>query len=69
MGKTMTYESLTGRKFNGCHQLAVLLTQHMTPRQAIAVCRENGWHGVGEAVREQARIVTAQPAAAQRVRH
>jgi hypothetical protein len=65
----MTYESLTGRKFNGCHQLAVLLTQHMTPSQAIAVCRENGWHGVGSAIREQSRIVTAQPPARPAARH
>lgn len=57
----MTYEALTGQKFNGCHQLAVLLTQHMTSGQALAVCRENGWHGVGLAITEQAKMVTALP--------
>ncbi len=57
----MDYDTLTGQKFNSCHQLALLLTRHMEPRQAIAVCRENGWDGVRTALEEQQHIVTALP--------
>lgn len=49
----MSYEALTGLKFNSCHQLAVLLTQHMPRQQAIDVCRENGWDGVLKVLEEQ----------------
>lgn len=58
MGFQMSYETLTGQKFNSCHQLAVLLIQHMPRQEAIDVCRENGWDGVLKALEEQRFIVT-----------
>jgi len=57
----MNMATIMGRKFNGCHQLAVLLTRHMDREEALAVCRENGWDGVTRALEEQRTIVTAQP--------
>jgi hypothetical protein len=54
----MDKDSILGRKFDSCHQFAVLLTQHLGPRQAIDVCRENGWDGVRRALEVQSEMVT-----------
>ena len=62
----MNMATIMGRKFNGCHQLAVLLTRHMDRDEALAVCRENGWDGVTRALEEQGAIVTAQQPASTR---
>ncbi|MEX2648010.1 MAG: hypothetical protein WD673_03250 [Alphaproteobacteria bacterium] len=61
----MNRNTLLGRKFDSCHQLAVLLTRHMQPAEAVAVCRENGWDGVRRALEEQNHMIT-RPALASR---
>lgn len=54
----MDHNALLGRKFDSCHQFAVLLTQHLGPVQALDVCRENGWDGVRRALEVQSEMVT-----------
>jgi hypothetical protein len=54
----MTRNAMLGRKFDSCHQFAVLLTRHMKPSDAKALCRENGWDGVARALDEQRHMVT-----------
>lgn len=47
-----------GRKFDGLHQLAIILTRHLGEEAALAACRANGWRGIVRAIREQQAIVT-----------
>ena len=54
----MDRNAALGRRFDSCHQLAVLLTRHMNRAQAVAVCRENGWDGVRRALETQSTMVT-----------
>ena len=73
-GSEMNDQALIGHRFNGCHQLAIILTQHLTAAAALAACRENGWSGVKRALEEQTRMVTAidpsgQRSPATRTRH
>ena len=55
----MDRNAALGRKFDSCHQLAVLLTRHMNQAQAVAVCRDNGWDGVRRAIEAQSTMVTS----------
>jgi hypothetical protein len=53
-----------GGKFGNRHQLAIILTDVLGVAGALRVCRENLWHGVAKAIREQQQLARHYPVAA-----
>ena len=54
----MSFDAYLGRKFNGNHQLGILLTRYLGVDGAKRACEENGWDGVLGAIDEARNIVT-----------